>query len=128
MSAPGEYGGVSTSDETAQSAFSSTRARLQAHAAKLKKSILEGTVELATLGTIGAVLMVFVSGGLQSIASCLSFTLAQGGRGCTLHGDYWLLANKADLAVYSIVSVPHQRGSSLGFTLRPNRFSLVFPG
>ena len=61
MSAPGEYGGVSTSEETAQSAFSSTRARLQAHAAKLKKSILEGTVELATLGTIGAVLMVFVS-------------------------------------------------------------------
>ena len=61
MSAPGEYGGVSTSEETAQSTFSSTRARLQAHAAKLKKSILEGTVELATLGTIGAVLMVFVS-------------------------------------------------------------------
>ena len=61
MSAPGEYGGVSTSDETLQSTFSSTRARLQAHAAKLKKSILEGTVELATLGTIGAVLMVFVS-------------------------------------------------------------------
>ena len=58
MSAPGEYGGVSTSDETLQSTFSSTCARLQAHAAKLKKSILEGTVELATLGTIGAVLMV----------------------------------------------------------------------
>ena len=48
MSAPGEYGGISTTEETAQSAFSSTRARLQAHAAKLKKSILEGTVELAT--------------------------------------------------------------------------------
>ena len=57
MSAPGEYGGVASSEETAQSTFSSTRARLQAHAAKLKKSILEGTVELATLGTVGAVML-----------------------------------------------------------------------
>lgn len=61
MAAAGEYGGVANSEETTQSTLALTRARLQEHAKKLKKSILEGTVALATLGTIGAVLMVFVS-------------------------------------------------------------------
>lgn len=56
MSPQVQYGGVATSELAAAGAQ-----RLGAELQKLKKSILEGSVELATLGVLGSVAMLVVS-------------------------------------------------------------------
>jgi len=55
----GSYGGVAMSE--AQAAVSAGAARLGAEARDFQRSILEGTVELSTLGLAGAAAMIVVS-------------------------------------------------------------------
>ena len=59
MTTPGEYGGVSTVDTSAVAA--SIGAQVSQQAQELKRSVVNGSVELSTLGSIGAVLSVVVS-------------------------------------------------------------------
>lgn len=59
MAEAGAYGGVAMSE--AQAAIAAGAARLGVEAAGVKKSILEGTVELSTLGLIGSAAMLVVS-------------------------------------------------------------------
>jgi len=68
----GEYGGVASSEED-PSAMRAAGQRISAEVAKLKQSILAGTVELSTLGMIGSAAMLIVSG-LAIVSNLMSLS------------------------------------------------------